>query len=151
MRATSWGPHRLELPPRARRIPTIIIYDRVWYGTTSACAENTICTAFFVIWIGNYLRVRGEYTVIFPRRGWLGELPPRARRIRVHEKIHHPPHGTTSACAENTMRWCGLGWGKRNYLRVRGEYGVRLLIRRDRVELPPRARRIRNRVTWASY
>ena len=30
-----------ELPPRARRIPLLDITRQKWYGTTSACAENT--------------------------------------------------------------------------------------------------------------
>ena len=51
----------VELPPRARRIQNVKAQAAADNGTTSACAENTICTAFLVIWIGNYLRVRGEY------------------------------------------------------------------------------------------
>ena len=70
----------------------------------------------------NYLRVRGEYF-----RYWIdgmdsGELPPRARRIRLHRALEWAISGTTSACAENTIpksyRIC-YWW---NYLRVRGEY-----------------------------
>ena len=50
------------------------------------------------------------------------ELPPRARRIQiddVEEVIHR---GTTSACAENTLRRQGNPVRNWNYLRVRGEY-----------------------------
>ena len=43
--------------------------------------------------------------------------------------------GTTSACAENTPI---------NYLRVRGEYPFREFLRSSTLELPPRARRIRD-------
>ena len=50
------------------------------------------------------------------------ELPPRARRILEHMKTHPNEDGTTSACAENTMR---------NATADGGFY-----------ELPPRARRI---------
>ena len=52
--------------------------------------------------------------------------------------------GTTSACAENTCRLRGLGSGKRNYLRVRGEYFFRYGTHLGFQELPPRARRIRH-------
>ena len=52
------------------------------HGTTSACAENTSCTATKKQDGGNYLRVRGEYHAIV-----------------VHIEHHG---GTTSACAENT-------------------------------------------------
>ena len=31
-----------ELPPRARRIPELIVDEIVSIGTTSACAENTL-------------------------------------------------------------------------------------------------------------
>ena len=51
--------------------------------------------------------------------------------------------GTTSAHAENTSTaWiAGLtGW---NYLRARGEYAFRKILRTIMVELPPRTRRIR--------
>ena len=32
---------RVELPPHARRIPAQCFTDLSWFGTTSACAENT--------------------------------------------------------------------------------------------------------------
>ena len=112
----------LELPPRARRIPQrtgIYGHSR---GTTSACAENTSSACFLSVSLGNYLRVRGEYRksrfVSFKR--W--ELPPRARRILIAMAGGIQPHGTTSACAENTN--CGQSHHSYsgNYLRVRGEY-----------------------------
>ena len=58
---------------------------------------------------------------------------------------HH--HGTTSACAENTtkLRFAQLTSG--NYLRVRGEYFVVTYPTATRLELPPRARRIRSQGT----
>ena len=31
-----------ELPPRARRIHSVILFTKILYGTTSACAENTL-------------------------------------------------------------------------------------------------------------
>ena len=51
----------MELPPRARRIPLLILRMSGVLGTTSACAENT-CGGFATMYRGrNYLRVRGEY------------------------------------------------------------------------------------------
>ena len=73
-----------ELPPRARRIlrwETVVAID---WGTTSACAENTPIGGFGVVKQGttsacaentqrragtpvcgwNYLRVRGEYSIL---------------------------------------------------------------------------------------
>ena len=73
------------------------------------------------------------------------ELPPRARRIQLPTMWGWPVLGTTSACAENTVHGACGNNTRRNYLRVRGEY------RRCRPrcsfvrELPPRARRIRQR------
>ena len=52
--------------------------------------------------------------------------------------------GTTSACAENTPSASRHLRQRRNYLRVRGEYGVPVISRRPGRELPPRARRILN-------
>ena len=75
--------------------------------------------------------------------GWKVELPPRARRIRVGAVSAVGIDGTTSACAENTLRLRKSGAHHRNYLRVRGEYCVRLRAVRKQPELPPRARRIR--------
>ena len=71
-------------------------------GTTSACAENTQNLLNLKIVIGNYLRVRGEYStpMAFPAKN--GELPPRARRILVFLPTKRLLDGTTSACAENT-------------------------------------------------
>ena len=71
----------LELPPRARRIPTGRRICAGHSGTTSACAENTVefshkCSPFW-----NYLRVRGEYSLVGRRAAVPRELPPRARRI----------------------------------------------------------------------
>ena len=90
----------------------------------------------------NYLRVRGEYGGRHASENHAKELPPRARRIRLHHPRHHLHAGTTSACAENT--YCHR-WGRychRNYLRVRGEYGTGDSQHDTFVELPPRARRI---------
>ena len=50
------------------------------------------------------------------------ELPPRARRIHFPHTHKLPLRGTTSACAENTLKRAGLVFLQWNYLRVRGEY-----------------------------
>ena len=141
-----WGfgviPSPSELPPRARRIPHNLDRCGAEGGTTSACAENTWywCCATAQPW--NYLRVRGEYGKSLGISLICLELPPRARRIQPDPQDNRYPHGTTSACAENT-RGDAVGANSRgNYLRVRGEYfpygyGVGCP-----TELPPRARRI---------
>ena len=72
-----------ELPPRARRIP---VSGRNFFplsGTTSACAENTFTREIDAHGLWNYLRVRGEYTVLLTPTPLHRELPPRARRILV--------------------------------------------------------------------
>ena len=51
--------------------------------------------------------------------------------------------GTTSACAENTTERQTFPLLKGNYLRVRGEYGFCPRPKKQLLELPPRARRIR--------
>ena len=50
--------------------------------------------------------------------------------------------GTTSACAENTPCLTIPSCRSRNYLRVRGEYSLRIPGSSPCTELPPRARRI---------
>ena len=50
--------------------------------------------------------------------------------------------GTTSACAENTAGIARPVLDPRNYLRVRGEYGLLIVGTPLPWELPPRARRI---------
>ena len=111
-----------ELPPRARRIPpkhlTLGVVDR------------------------NYLRVRGEYKPRSTRAVSKSELPPRARRIQIRIRGDSPIHGTTSACAENTVTKLLRQICTWNYLRVRGEYPTRATPRVPQSELPPRARRI---------
>ena len=52
----------VELPPRARRIPSIRFDGVEPLGTTSACAENTILQILRPAKQRNYLRVRGEYS-----------------------------------------------------------------------------------------
>ena len=52
---------KLELPPRARRIPGAAGGSSGPRGTTSACAENTPMPPTSQYLHGNYLRVRGEY------------------------------------------------------------------------------------------
>ena len=71
-------------------------------GTTSACAENTASAARMVQMSGNYLRVRGEYSLGEAVNETSVELPPRARRIHTYTHAGVLPWGTTSACAENT-------------------------------------------------
>ena len=137
----------MELPPRARRIPKFTLHILRKLGTTSACAENTGNQFPAVKYQWNYLRVRGEYDLW----GWCGlapgELPPRARRIQPGGWVFDILLGTTSACAENTLRH-GLGAvNPRNYLRVRGEYELDSTREQLDQELPPRARRIQtNRI-----
>ena len=70
------------------------------------------------------------------------ELPPRARRIRLPLLAVPGICGTTSACAENTVRLRGRAGADWNYLRVRGEYSRTSISCSSKEELPPRARRI---------
>ena len=131
-----------ELPPRARRILTILRPMKIQVGTTSACAENTASSLRSADSSWNYLRVRGEYFGGRTISGGDWELPPRARRIRNLNKQRRRRDGTTSACAENTNinnRWGGHNG---NYLRVRGEYHDNHQGCCPDWELPPRARRI---------
>ena len=72
--------------------------------TTSACAENTAWVSSLSLAMWNYLRVRGEYRFITIRPAPTSELPPRARRIQINVFDLDWEPGTTSACAENTMR-----------------------------------------------
>ena len=111
-----------ELPPRARRILPTGDNAEAQSGTTSACAENTDSPVPFTSTIWNYLRVRGEYSVLWPLPDAFLELPPRARRIRLPRLVPRLEKGTTSACAENTARPGGVRSLPGNYLRVRGEY-----------------------------
>ena len=136
----------VELPPRARRIqlPTVATMQKI--GTTSACAENTRHQAHEMAASRNYLRVRGEYYTAAVGSPCIGELPPRARRIRPRGAHGIDDGGTTSACAENTHSTFDFGNFHWNYLRVRGEYHVRVLGPKGSMELPPRARRIRQKV-----
>ena len=74
---------REELPPRARRIPLDTQVSEKPQGTTSACAENTFRSSVGGSDRGNYLRVRGEYLMMFSHAHLMPELPPRARRIHI--------------------------------------------------------------------
>ena len=74
----------VELPPRARRIRAVMKIRADKKGTTSACAENTGRRQLGGHGAGNYLRVRGEYWKPGHAGTTLGELPPRARRIRLN-------------------------------------------------------------------
>ena len=111
-------------------------------GTTSACAENTSDGKTFPMIFWNYLRVRGEYLLIWVCLRFRQELPPRARRIRLIRLETLKIGGTTSACAENTQVLLRSLKPLRNYLRVRGEYGYITGVMTRMRELPPRARRI---------
>ena len=94
--------HPVELPPRARRILWLRINDARAFGTTSACAENTMRKKLYLADCWNYLRVRGEYNCSVVAVLLSRELPPRARRIRLLKPNPIGHIGTTSACAENT-------------------------------------------------
>ena len=95
-----------------------------------------------VMFAGNYLRVRGEYSEETLIDAAKRELPPRARRILAGSDTDFDVYGTTSACAENTGDDMLLKITQRNYLRVRGEYGFTTQDTTYTLELPPRARRI---------
>ena len=111
-----------ELPPRARRILIINQAMVSMVGTTSACAENTPRLLRRRYHHGNYLRVRGEYGLDGDVPTVFLELPPRARRILAKDLNVPIVLGTTSACAENTVKAVKPLLRSRNYLRVRGEY-----------------------------
>ena len=138
-------PHHGELPPRARRIPGKVVGMAGAGGTTSACAENTISNVVSKRCNRNYLRVRGEYLLVLQNGALQGELPPRARRILDADCELFIFDGTTSACAENTDFGAGASLATRNYLRVRGEYLNSPSKTPYQGELPPRARRIRQK------
>ena len=141
----------MELPPRARRIrihsPTL----QACAGTTSACAENTAPHRSRGFAQRNYLRVRGEYMLLIDAGDVRWELPPRARRIHNRSARFIFSNGTTSACAENTHPEQSVQNPGRNYLRVRGEYGVGCVRWLQGLELPPRARRILAKVECVMY
>ena len=132
-----------ELPPRTRRIPCSILMMVKPLRTTSAYAENTPDKDVPYGQQGNYLRVRGEYTISSAIRIAESELPPRTRRIPAAEGARSGRIGTTSAYAENTLAGCSIPAPWRNYLRVRGEYANAISISWFLRELPPRTRRIR--------
>ncbi|VEI98271.1 Uncharacterised protein [Corynebacterium matruchotii] len=77
----SSGRWKMELPPRARRIPQRASSCQALRGTTSACAENTTGGPGRTKFRRNYLRVRGEYPWLNHGQTTAQELPPRARRI----------------------------------------------------------------------
>ena len=131
-----------ELPPRARRILEVWMDQLGKSGTTSACAENTCFVKQKYQGWRNYLRVRGEYLTHKRLLAALGELPPRARRIRPQDFRSWGSRGTTSACAENTIGAMKSILLSGNYLRVRGEYQAHQPTCNAAMELPPRARRI---------
>ena len=142
IRGCGHEPLIMELPPRARRILPSPCHRRSNSGTTSACAENTYAGRYPCGFSGNYLRVRGEYQHAKDLGNDESELPPRARRILSSRTKWGRSRGTTSACAENTSHYCSKRSSGRNYLRVRGEYSLRVQCRWNSEELPPRARRI---------
>ena len=133
-----------EVVPHTRRIPIVLMLVLFITGTTSACAENTLVGFAPAPRGWNYLRVRGEYRPFETAPTSTRELPPHTWRIRGVDFHHHIKNGTTSACAENTLS----GWVRPktlwNYLRVRGEYCSPVVDDTLNMELPPRARRIRN-------
>ena len=131
-----------ELPPRTRRIRQETITAGAHLGTTSAHAENTILWHRWTAIQRNYLRARGEYCLSTVCRYFLGELPPRTRRIPARAHGHGHIRGTTSAHAENTSRKIAPATGQKNYLRARGEYVWPPYLRNFCRELPPRTRRI---------
>ena len=91
--------------------------------------------------LGNYLRVRGEYSMTVTDQFAQAELPPRTRRIHKQRRRRRRD-GTTSAYAENTHGRQTVSCTPRNYLRVRGEYLLPFCLGIIRMELPPRTRRI---------
>ena len=131
-----------ELPPRTRRIPHSNPPSVSVSGTTSAHAENTMIPTYELAPRRNYLRARGEYFCRSMSYSCYLELPPRTRRIRcVHHAVKNH-FGTTSAHAENTCPIQASSRGVGNYLRARGEYGLKTPRSSISWELPPRTRRI---------
>ena len=111
-------------------------------GTTSAYAENTVSFATTAASGGNYLRVRGEYSMTVTDQFAQAELPPRTRRILGVLDARFKSRGTTSAYAENTQTTPPPPPPRWNYLRVRGEYTWSPNCFLYTKELPPRTRRI---------
>ena len=110
-----------ELPPHARRRGAVYAALTASHGITSACAEKRNVFHHVTADFGNYLRMRGEEGGEVGSRAVTEELPPHARRREGQEKPLPGFTGITSACAEK--RWLPFfgAYGKRNYLRMRGE------------------------------
>ena len=90
--------------------------------------------------------MRGEYYIYSPSALLGAELPPRARRIQCEGEDVPGESGTTSACAENTDSRIICPDIDGNYLRVRGEYTGAPGSGDQALELPPRARRIQEKL-----
>ena len=131
-----------ELPPRTRRIPSPYFLQYFSTGTTSAHAENTMAAIVPTSSLWNYLRARGEYSLLPETTGLIRELPPRTRRIRAKDVRKLCRFGTTSAHAENTTHTDLASTLRWNYLRARGEYANSGWVVETKRELPPRTRRI---------
>ena len=95
---------RVEIPPRARRRVAESLADAGVLGNTSACAEKSVLAGEGLHELGKYLRVRGEESYPSSIRSMLPEIPPRARRRELVNRIQVIRRGNTSACAEKSSR-----------------------------------------------
>ena len=111
----------LEIPPRARRRVSCPHHVITSIGNTSACAEKSSGMRFLWLWLGKYLRVRGEEQAVPRPLLHVMEIPPRARRRESSFVTMRGWVGNTSACAEKSYEPAFRSLRLRKYLRVRGE------------------------------
>ena len=131
----------LEIPPRARRRAVAISAWSARPGNTSACAEKSSGMRFLWLWLGKYLRVRGEEQAVPRPLLHVMEIPPRARRRESSFVTMRGWVGNTSACAEKSYEPAFRSLRLRKYLRVRGEEIFLYRCHKIDLEIPPRARR----------
>ena len=131
-----------ELPPLARGIRSHILQRAFHLGITPACAGNTGRCLSCRRLLGNYPRLRGEYSLVVPPNIAAMELPPLTRGIPIHRVRDVLIHGITPACAGNTHPYTTHPESLRNYPRSRGEYRKSRPVYSGLSELPPLARGI---------
>ena len=128
--------------PLARGIRHKVCLIRMIYGTTPACAGNTLIEPRSAATTRDHPRLRGECAVLCIYSSHITGTTPLTRGIRVSEDLKILGIGNTPACAGNTPCPSGPEFRRAEHPRLRGEY-----LRRDVAKLggtgpPPQARGI---------
>ena len=117
-------PPRTGSSPHARGTPSTARPGHAYVGIIPACAGNTESLTLILIGRRDHPRMRGEHRIGLDDADTVAGSSPHARGTRTPMMFRLNRIRIIPACAGNTLLFGGVGCGKRDHPRMRGEHSL---------------------------